>query len=98
MITRKRLPLHNNLKPPLRRPIKAPQQHMDIRRQRTHNSNLTLQRTNNRRHKPRSSLIDIDKWREELVLVGGEMSGYAFGCPCSEVVFDVLLGAAGLEA
>lgn len=99
MITRKSLPLQNNLMPPANiRPIKRRHQQVQVRRQRLHHRNLIHARTHNRRHHLGRPRIHVQPRRQRRVAQRLEVALDALRAPGREVLLDARCGALGLEA
>ena len=78
--------------------IKSTHQKVKISSKCLHKYNFLRLRTNNRRHHIRRLLVHIDPRRIRVILQRLEMSCYALGGPCCEVLVYALRDAAGLDA
>ena len=98
VITRKRFSFEDNLILLRRWAIEARHEQVQIGRQRSHHCDFTSQGANDGRHKLCCSFVRLHELREVRIFVRGEVRRHPLGCPCAQVLVQVLSRGLGLEA
>lgn len=97
MVAGKGLALQNDLELLFGGPVEACHEQVQVGCQSAHHSHFTLQSTHNRRHKLGASCVDIDEGRKQFIIMWNKVPCHAFGCPGSQVLFDIPLRTTRLD-
>lgn len=89
MITGKCFPLQDDFVLGLCWTVEARHEKVEIASKSAHDCDLILKGSYNRCHQFGASGVHIDKGGKELVFMRDKVPCYAFGCPSSQVLFNV---------